>query len=372
MDDSSLKYILKTMGNPEFDLDAYCQSETYQTILDNCACRLQNPEEDSEETIAFWRERGLLKQLHEKDTPSWKWASYIPVEALNGQESGRTYPLLFILHGANNPIYLAECYGYTHIAAREKLIAIIPENETAESIERLMAYAKEHYPVDWSRVYMVGYSLGGIMTTRHAMRWPERFAAVGVAGMMMANGGLGDLWYQDELWPGEQFTEEMLQHAAEVKIPICGCMGEHEFIYLLPLTGDQPQPVNPAGPAAPGTRENPVLDISSKNKIASVNNWRSVNGCAPIEEAIVRDQVAKTADIVVEKLGYPFERTQVVKVNGRSNYIGDCIDAQGNNLARFICMGKSSHWPCRALTEFTWDFIRKFRRDPETGNLIYA
>lgn len=40
------------------------------------------------------------------------------------------------------------------MAAREELIVIIPEDETPDTIDKLFAYAKEHYSVDWIRVYM--------------------------------------------------------------------------------------------------------------------------------------------------------------------------------------------------------------------------
>ena len=54
---------------------------------------------------------------------------------------------------------------------------------------------------------------------------------------------------------------------------------------------------------------------------------------------------------------------------GRSHFIGDCVNDAGDNLARFVCVGKSAHWPSMALAEITWEFISRFSRDIETGEI---
>lgn len=360
--------ILKLMANGDFDADAYAKSESFQTMCENMACMVENPDEDGAEAKAYWRQRGLLKELHDTGSYETKWASYLPVSSA---EAGRLYPLLFVLHGNTNSIYLAETYGYVNIAAREELITIIPENESAESIERLLEYARSHYPVDWSRVYMVGYSLGGIMTSRHALRWPEKFAAAGVGGMLFASGEIGTIWQQDVAWPGEAITEEMIAHAAKTRIPVCICMGENELLNLLPLTLDKPVENVAPQAEAQADRPAPQMDLSSKSKIASVNNWRRVAGCEPVEEDLVRQIAKSSADIVTEKLGFPFERTSVLNTEGRSHFIGDCVNPEDQNLARFVGFARSSHWPSQAMAEITWDFISQFARDLQTHELIF-
>lgn len=358
-------HLLQMMGSKEFDAESYARSESIDGILKNQECMLQNPEEGGEAALNYWKERGLKKELHEAENIAEKWASYVPTEAETHPE--KTYPLLFVMHGSGNPIYLAESYGYTHLAAREKLIVIIPETETPEKLDELFAYAKEHYPVDWSRVYMVGYSLGGFMTSRHAIRWPERFAAVGTGGMLFANGPTGVHKQNDVIWPEETITPEMVAHAAEVKIPACICMGENEILGLLPVTKDEPPFSPPGGDASEEKADR--IDLSGKNKIQSINNWRTIAGCKPVPEDAVREAAKYSADIVTEKLGFPMEETRVELREGRSHFIGDCVNAQGENLARFICMGKSAHWPSQALIDFTWEFMKQFSRDPETGVL---
>ena len=363
--------IITLMANEDFDKEGYFNSETFQTICCFQECMIANPDEGSEAALQYWWDKGLKKELHHADQIGYKWASYLPRSYVEERNPRKLYPLLFVLHGSNNPIYLAESYGYTHIAAREELIVIIPENESSESIDFLFTYAKEHYPVDLSRVYMVGYSLGGIMATRHALRWPKRFAAVGIGGMLFASGSIGSYWHHDVEWPGESITEEMIAAASKVKLPVCECMGEHEFTNLLPILKDKSPFKQQLSIDTASKQPVPYLDITAKNKLASVNNWRRIAGCEPIPEEIVRKAAEHSPDIVTEKLGFPFEKTKVINYEGRSHYVGDCVNNKGEVLARFICIGKSAHWPCAALVEFTWDFIRNFARDVNTGHLIY-
>ena len=357
--------LMKMMASPDFDAECFADSESFAGIVENQECFGKYRQEDAPEVLSYWAERGLIKELHDTEEVFTKWASYLPKSYVDDPNNGRTYPLLFVLHGANNPIYLAETYGYTHIAAREELIVIIPEDETPENIDKLFSYAQAHYPVDWSRVYMVGYSLGGFMTSRHAMRWPERFAAVGSGGMLFANGPAAAHMQAGKLWPAETITGEMVQRATEFKIPACICIGEQEVLGLLPVTQDEP--ANPRVQELHKDDDQDRIDLSGRNKIQSINNWRIANGCAAIAEAEVRKAVASTADIVEEKIGFPFEKTSVRVCENRNHYVGDSIAPDGETYFRMIALEKSPHWPSKALCELTWEFISQLAVDPETG-----
>lgn len=383
MTGKSKEFILKQMtmmADDRFDAEIFGKSATFEGILGNHECMMTYPDEQAPEVIAYWRKKGLTKELHGAGTGKLcdKWASYLPNELADGAAGDKTYPLLFVMHGSGNPIYLAESYGYTQIAAREQWIVIIPEDETAESIDRLFRYAKEHYPVDWSRVYMVGYSLGGYMTSRHALRWPERFAAVGVGGMLFANGYAIPEEQGGKLWEGETLTPEMVEHAARYGVPACISMGEYEVLGLLPVTQDERKnewTKHLDEEKQKGTGEQQAnsharterIDLSGKNKIASINNWRKINGCALIAEEDVRNAAHETADIVVEKIGFPFERTMVETREKRTFYIGDSPAQNGDCALRVIGVAKAPHWISQAQADLTWEFISRFSVDPETG-----
>ncbi len=367
-----LYQLMRQMALPEFDADSFMISESFQDAEKYREVMRFAGDEAGAEALAYWRERGLIKELHGAETVPTKWASYLP--ASSQEDKDRKYPLLFVMHGSGNPIILAESYGFTHIAAREEVIVIIPEDETRANMEKLFAYARAHYPVDWSRVYMVGYSLGGYMTQIHAMRWPERFAAVGSGGMLFANGYAVPHTQAGLLWPGETITEAMVRHAAEIRMPAIISMGEHEVLGLMPVTRDEPQNVwkehldeCERERAAVAREKQERIDLSGKNKIQSINNLRIANGCTPIAENAVREAARTSADIVVEKLGYPFERTEVIAREHRSHFVGDSVDENGESTFRVVGIAKAPHWITPAQAEMTWEYISRFARDPENG-----
>ena len=280
--------MMKLMSSPQMDIEVFGRSETYRIMCENKEClRFGFEKEACPEVIAYWEEKGLHKELHDADPdkPWKKWASYLP---MNYMRTGQgKYPLLFVLHGAGNPIFLAETYGYTNIAAREQMIVIIPEDETPQSIERLLDYAYAHYPVDAKRVYMVGYSLGGFMTSRHALRWPEKFAAVGVGGMLYANGEADDHEQAGLVWPGETTTVEMAKRAAEYTIPVCNCMGEYEVLGLIPVTRQFPFDL--------------IDDVMDLHQVFSGVHLRVERREALARSVVVDDQIVHAQDLGIGK-----------------------------------------------------------------------
>ena len=113
--------LMKMMAARDFDAASFGESETFARIVENQAPMNTYSQEDAPEVLAYWEERGLIKQLHDAGQIYTKWASYLPKSYVDNPTGGRTYPLLFVMHGSGNPIYLAETYGYTSIAAREPI-----------------------------------------------------------------------------------------------------------------------------------------------------------------------------------------------------------------------------------------------------------
>ena len=225
--------LFRAMGDSLADADAIAASEDGRAIAERMAVMAMD--EDSEQSKAYWRgyEKGLIKETHgDRADRLNRWASYVPVayEAA----PGRRFPLIFCLHGAHNPIQLAESYGVMQLAAREECIVIAPENENLDNILALLDYAKEHYPVDGSRVYSIGYSFGGFMTSRNVLARPELFAGAGMGGMLFA----GDVRAHEldgQFYPEYRLTEEMLRRAEALEVPALLFMGEREMLCLEPL-----------------------------------------------------------------------------------------------------------------------------------------
>ena len=341
--------LITAMGDSRIDAEAIVASEDGRLMEKNMF--VMSMPEGSEAGKAYWREQGLIKEVHGEGLE--KWASYIPVASETEPE--RQFPLIFCMHGAHNPIQLTETYGIIQLAAREQCIAIAPENENWESVERLYNYAKENYPVDLSRVYSMGYSFGGFMTSRNVLAHPEIFAGAGMGGMLFATKArahdLDGQWYE-----AYDLTEDMLQKAEQLEVPSVLFMGENEMLCLLPLWRE---------PETDEIRDG-VIPLFSKEKQKAFNNFRRVAGCAPaafLEEG-------ETGDPTEVALGIRFDRTEVREYYGRKYFIGDSLNADGECLQRTIAVEKMAHWATAPFADLLWEVLKNYARDIETGELI--
>lgn len=347
--DAGIAGLLQAMGDENADAAAIAASEDGKLIAQRM--EVMSRPEGSKEDKDYWvnYEKGLCKEVHSEGLD--KWASYIPVAA--EREPERKFPLIFCLHGAHNPIQMTESYGIMQVAAREECIVITPENENWDNIQKLMDYAREHFPVDWSRVYSIGYSFGGFMSSRNVMAHPELFAGVGMGGMLFAGDApahdLDGQWYEEY-----KLTEEMLEKAEKLEIPAVLCMGENEMLHLLPLWQEPP------------FVEGGAISLQSEDKQNALNHWRRAGGCGPVEFTKQGEKVGPVED----SIGAKFERTEVREYHGRKYYVGDSVKPDGDCLFRTIACEKMVHWPTVMFAELVWEHIGKFARDTETGKLI--
>lgn len=118
------------------------------------------------------------------------WFEYVP-ERLRG--TTEKAPLLFYFHGVNCvPLYGAEQSNWHEVADKENLIVVYPAPARSKSwniydlpclpsdfafVLALIEHMKQVHPIDESRIYLSGFSMGGMMTHALASAYPELFAA---------------------------------------------------------------------------------------------------------------------------------------------------------------------------------------------------
>ncbi|MGI6056833.1 MAG: alpha/beta hydrolase-fold protein [Bilifractor sp.] len=343
--------LLRLMSDDPEIGDALARSEDGE-IMDHRLSLMAMPEV-SEQEMRYWAsyEKGLHKEVHGEGLE--KWASFVPLSAASDRE--RRYPLIFCLHGAHNPIQMTESYGIIQVAAREECIVIAPENENWESIRRLLDVAKEEYPVDWRRVYLMGYSFGGFSASRLGLAHPEIFAGIGMGGMLFANDvaahELDGQWYE-----AYSLTEEMVEKARRLGIAISLVMGEHEMLGLLPIRRE------PGGEAKDG-----VIPLKPEEKMTSFNNFRMVSGCDPA----VFPQPGEEKNDIERMTGIRFEKCSERTYYGRRYLFGFNERPDGGDCTfQTVAIEGMVHWPSSMFGEILWEHLSKFARDPESGKLI--
>ena len=117
------------------------------------------------------------------------WYEYIPPRLRGTKQKA---PLVFYFHGVNCvPLYGAEQSGWHDIADREGLIVVFPAPARNKAwnigndprmpsdfdfVLALIRHMKQVHPIDETRIYATGFSMGGMMTHAITAVYPEIFA----------------------------------------------------------------------------------------------------------------------------------------------------------------------------------------------------
>ncbi len=118
------------------------------------------------------------------------WFEYIPPQLRGTKEK---VPLLFYFHGVNCvALYGAEQCLWHDIADRENFIVVYPDPAVMKAwniwddpatpsdfdfVMALIEHMKQVHPIDESRIYISGFSMGSMMTQALAGAFPDVFAA---------------------------------------------------------------------------------------------------------------------------------------------------------------------------------------------------
>ena len=119
------------------------------------------------------------------------WYEYVPPRLRGSKEKA---PLVFYFHGIGCvPLYGAEQSGWHDIADRENFIVVYPKPARNKAwniwdepgmpsdqafVLALLEHMKRTYAIDESRVYISGFSMGGMMTNALACAYPELLSLI--------------------------------------------------------------------------------------------------------------------------------------------------------------------------------------------------
>lgn len=127
-------------------------------------------------------------------TTQTRWYEWVPNEVYDTIENGtdETYPLIVVNHGnGDHELYEADSNGWVKLAGDERVIVVAmkdiftpampPESGTPRYGKENAAFIRdvicEKYPVDMSRIYIAGFSIGAFVTADTAAAAPDLFAA---------------------------------------------------------------------------------------------------------------------------------------------------------------------------------------------------
>lgn len=345
-----------SMGGPaadgtEFDFDAFVNSPLGESVVNNAKNFILYSDEYGAQEYEYWEELGIRKEMHDFGDKDHKWATFTPLEAYEEEHGDKKYPVLFVFHGSNNPIYVTETYGYAQLAAQEGFICVIPwaanggakdeeEGTTLDAdMDSIMETLRKEYPIDESRIYAAGYSMGGRSTVRETIKHPNLFAAITVGGHNLGGIRQGNTAYT--------FSEE--EWGALNETPVLQLDGDNEMRVKLPYG----------------------YDVTGEDAIKGLNHWFEVNKLdrrATLEEC--QEIVDTTEDTAQKKLGLDADEIYTQYYDGTEYYTADFYNEDGINMIKVINVDGMIHWMTQSMAQVAWDFMSQYGRDTETGELI--
>lgn len=332
-------------GSPNFDPDRYIDSEFGDKLMKLYENYAPYEREDDPAVFAYWERLGLRKEIHNQDDPERKWTAFVPMEAEEQPE--KRYPVMFCIHGNSASPFTVETYGYCHLAAEEKFIVIIPQ-DAEDTFAQLYETVMKDYPSDPTRVYIMGFSYGGWIVNKYGVELVEKFAA-GCSGGVLYNGYDGNSGYRKM-----RFTDAQRKNAAEKHFPIIFITGLQESNLFLPYNKQKDEVTN------------------LRDKVFGTIFWREMNGCAvpSFEEAV--DVSHRNANSVENVLGTKCDKTWVEILDGVEYYFGAVTAQDGVDRVVHVGIENGPHCPAPSFAKVSWDFMKHFSRDPETGKSIYT
>ena len=330
--------------NKKMDVDRFINSGQGEALINSYKLQILYKDPMDPAVIKHWDDKGIKKVNHNEDA-RLPWFAYVPKEALE-KNNKEKFPLIFNMPHAE--IFGCEGRGYVELAAKERLIVVIPSAEDLEDIMKTyMAVVKTYPMVDTSRVYMSGFSFTGFRTVEFALRHPEILAGVA---------------FNCHLWPymWEMPEKWIVDHLAKQKMPMVQYVGNVDFGIPIPLYEGMYE-IHP--------RHGDDHLHTPQDNVDRANMWFRINGAREITLSQVMAS-AKSENKVEREIGAPVSRSKIAIIDDTEYYFGDFISSDGVYRTRVIAMDNVPHFPFGSMAEVTWEFLKHFSRDLETGETL--
>ncbi len=335
--------IMADMGGEGFDLDAWKATAAAEKLIANARNGFLYPDEMDPAILAYWDALGVKKEVHDADDAELRWYSYSPVQAL-AADAAEIYPVVFS--------FSQEGSGIADLGAEKGFITVRPVNlgvprdgnmpadgitPGRQVVRILNALESEGYPIDRSRVYATGHSIGGMASAWAALELPEVIAAIAMHSSLLA---FNTDPSRALVIPADQYARAM-----DYDIPTWLAVGALDL--------DQ-------------------LPIRTEGTISGLNLWLQVDDCtAQLTLADSLAAQANTSDPAVKLVGVQGDETWTQGIDGIVYHGVDFFRADGVKMVEIVGVENHPHWPSAAYPELAWEFLSRFSKGAD-GKLVVA
>ena len=335
-------------GNQEFDLLKFQKSEAGMHLMNARSLMTRFRDVDDPALLKLWEDMGVRCEIRE--TKGQKWLCFVPLQAY--EKTGEKYPVMMIFRPVG---LLAEAFYQYMIeqAAQGEYIAMIYSDEDSDVNEVYYDMLQEvlhDFPTDPARVYVTGHSHYGELAMEFTRRFHGHIAACAqmgdTAGIIMDFYGV---------------TKENVELMHSYDMPIINVSGTTEMVGIFPINRDAP------GVAEDHPMRRFVFPMTAERRISDWKRRLYAMRCpVPSDEEII----AAGRDKAERILGFPCDRTDIFYAEGSECYIGDIKNTDGKYHFRTVAMENVPHTTVRFMQVLAWSFLRRFARDPQTGEII--
>lgn len=288
-----------------------------------------------EKLLAYWKDQGIVKEGFGLDTEDIAddYYVYTPADA----ETGEVYPLLIVNHGGGSNCFDVEGMGYVQMIPEEQFILATAEDTSVESLHKMYEAVTSAYPVDTTRVYAAGTSMGGMASLNIAATYPELITAIA----------------PNDIAPSISFTDEEIARMQQYVVPMNFTTGLADTYAPFPMT---------------------QMDFSGNSKVDGYNKLLKLLGFEEysMTSEEVDQLVEKSMDVLEYATGLRLPNVTLVNYTNNRLYVSDFVNADGVTLLRINVVENKPHMIVGMDAQNAWDFLKQFSREAETGALIVA
>lgn len=341
--------------DPRVDIDSFINSAMGEKTAELWYQKIMWADQMAEGLIEYWENHGIKKEAfldaeQGDDGIKGDYFVYTPVD----MDAAKKYPLVVLFHGGGEVAYQTETFGFVQMIPDEEFIVVAQDSnmlgkkDGADTLEKQCAQMNTiidtltaKYPVDTTRVYVVGSSGGGSDTMKYVTANVKKVAA---AAVMDQPATLATRW-----WAA---SEEQIAEMSEYGLPMCYLGGTADCYGLW------------------GMQDLDFYNTSEGSEPQFISGWNSLMDAFNIEgkdlTAELRVELATNPSNEAEKYnGYPFDKVENIDTTGNSA-IYKCTMNSNDKLAAFIVENRA-HMPSGFDAESIWSHISQFARDAETG-----
>lgn len=334
-------------NQPDWDFDRHIRSMAAKRQAEGMRLEYDYHDSHSPGMDDFWEQRGIRYEDHRFDN-EW-YITLTPESAF--EMPPQSLPLLLVMKEprtacpASTQTAFQFYYDFIEICARGEFMMVFFALETPEDNDQILPGIVEevlkNYPVDPTRVYITGQSHNGYYALEFYRRHPKMIAAAATlcdpVGLQV--GAVID-YYKSK-------ASEMVASFREYDFPLIDINGNLENSYR---------------------KENRTPEKVEEDIFYFQNRLAAWKIPPRNREEIL--SARKSGDYATRMNGVPADRTEVRYMMGMEAYLSDYRNENGKWYFRYVSLENTPHMIMPQMAELSWEYIRRFARNNETGETI--